>query len=126
MATAELYVNYSLHERFLHFCADIQEFHDLFSWHTAPLRDWRIPLATGVVYTLIVLLWAWRRPPPPEKGSFEAERQAVIDKNTDLILKPFLGPSLSLSPFCARPSPSPTPPHPNPDCAAVCAQRATT
>ena len=90
MATAELYVNYSLHERFLHFCADIQEFHDLFSWHTAPLRDWRIPLATGVVYTLIVLLWAWRRPPPPEKGSFEAERQAVIDKNTDLILKPFL------------------------------------
>lgn len=96
-ATASLVVTYSLHERFEHFVVDIQDYYAQFSWEEAPLHDVVYPLATGVIYTLVVILWACTREAPFPAGSREEAYVAREAKQTEAALKPFVGAPRSCS-----------------------------
>jgi hypothetical protein len=91
MATAELTVEYSLLEQFEQLVVSIQKYYEFFSWEEAPLHDVVYPLSTGVIYTLLVLLWATCREKPYPPGSAEAKHVEMELKQTDQALKPFVG-----------------------------------
>ncbi len=91
MATAELTVEYPLLEQFEQLVVSIQKYYEFFSWEEAPLHDVVYPLSTGVIYTLLVLLWATCREKPYPPGSAEAKHVEMELKQTDQALKPFVG-----------------------------------
>ena len=68
-----------------------RRYYQLFSWEEAPLHDIVYPLSTGIIYTLIVLLWATCREKPFPAGSAEAKHVEMELKQTDQALKPFVG-----------------------------------
>ena len=68
-----------------------RRYYQLFSWEEAPLHDIVYPLSTGIIYTLIVLLWATCREKAFPAGSAEAKHVEMELKQTDKALKPFVG-----------------------------------
>lgn len=96
-----LEVAYPLVQRFEQFVVSIQNYYELFSWEEAPLHDVVYPLSTGVVYTLLVLLWSTCREKPYPPGSAEAKHVAMEQKQTDQALKPFVGAPLHAQSFGA-------------------------
>jgi hypothetical protein len=86
-----LQVTYSAREQFDHFVVSIQDYYDTFSWEAAPLHDIAYPLTTGVIYTLLVIIWAYTREAPFPAGSREAAYVAKESKQTEAALKPFVG-----------------------------------
>jgi len=86
-----LEVAYTYVEQFEQFVVSIQDYYSLFSWEEAPLHEIVYPLSTGVIYTLLVLLWATCREKPYPPGSAEAKHVAMELKQTDNALKPFVG-----------------------------------
>jgi hypothetical protein len=78
-------------ERFEQLVVSIAQYYELFSWEEAPLHDVVYPLSTGVIYTLVVALWATCREKPFPAGSAEAKHVEMELKQTDQALKPFVG-----------------------------------